>query len=77
TSGDGIVASLQVVQERERYQQLSQHVLALSRQGEKEKAQAVLGGESLKLYNDSSNTLDLLVKLNSDAALQESRNAEA
>ncbi|MCG8987077.1 methyl-accepting chemotaxis protein [Delftia acidovorans] len=67
----------QLVQERERYQQLSQQVLALSRQGEKEKAQAVLGGESLKLYNDSSNTLDLLVKLNSDAALQESRNAEA
>ena len=67
----------QLLQERERYQQLSQQVLALSRQGEKEKAQAVLGGESLKLYNDSSNTLDLLVKLNSDAAVQESRNAEA
>ena len=67
----------QLLQERDRYQQLSQQVLALSRQGEKEKAQAVLGGESLKLYNESSNTLDLLVKLNSDAALQESRNAEA
>jgi methyl-accepting chemotaxis protein-1 (serine sensor receptor) len=67
----------QLIQERDRYQQLSRQVLALSRDGEKDKAQDLLGGESLKLYNDSTKTLESLIKLNSDAARQEGRNAQA
>ncbi|WP_336695193.1 methyl-accepting chemotaxis protein [Delftia acidovorans] len=67
----------QLLQERESYQELSRQVLKLSRDGEKDKAQDLLEVASMKLYNESTQTLDLLVKLNSDAALQESRNAEA
>ncbi|CAB5723788.1 Aspartate chemoreceptor protein [Delftia tsuruhatensis] len=66
----------QLIQERDRYQELSRQVLALSRQGDKARAQELLGGESLKLYNDSSRTLEQLIKLNSDAARQEGLNAQ-
>jgi methyl-accepting chemotaxis protein-1 (serine sensor receptor) len=67
----------QLIEERERYQQLSHQLLALSRAGEKDKALELFGGESMKLYSAAEKTLELLIKLNSNAALMESRNTEA
>ncbi|GGH55834.1 hypothetical protein GCM10010975_13840 [Comamonas phosphati] len=61
------------LRERENYVALSKKMFELSRAGEKEQALALLNGESLKLYNDSTATL---LKLNSDAAKEETHNAE-
>jgi methyl-accepting chemotaxis protein-1 (serine sensor receptor) len=65
----------QFLQERDRYQQLGSQLLALSRQGSKEQALALLGGDSLKSYDASFATLDKLVELNANAAADESRSA--
>ncbi|WP_418515000.1 methyl-accepting chemotaxis protein [Delftia sp. PS-11] len=65
------------LQERDSYHQLTIRMLNLSSQGQKEQALALLGGESLKLYNESSRTLEQLVRLNADTAQRASSDAEA
>ncbi|MEQ6437472.1 methyl-accepting chemotaxis protein [Comamonas sp. w2-DMI] len=66
----------QFLQERENYVAINKKLFELSRAGEKEKALALLNGESLKLFNDSSSTLVKLIKLNSDVAKEETRSSE-
>ena len=63
--------------DRARYVQLTAGIFEASRKNETEQAQALLGGESLQLYNKTSATLLKLVELNSRGARQESANADA
>ena len=67
----------QFLSERERYVELNKQLFDVSRSGDKEKAKELLGGESLKLYNTSSGTLQKLIKYNSDAAKAETKAAAA
>ena len=61
----------QFLRERERYVELNKQLFEISRRGDKEQAKQVLGGESLKLYDQSSATLQKLIKFNSDVARDE------
>ena len=63
----------QFIRERELYAQVNRQLFALSRAGEQDKAKELLEGQSLKLFNDSSATLQKLVRYNSDVARQESQ----
>uniref|UniRef100_UPI003A90FC9A methyl-accepting chemotaxis protein n=1 Tax=Comamonas sp. TaxID=34028 RepID=UPI003A90FC9A len=63
----------QFIRERELYAQVNKQLFALSRAGEQDKAKELLEGQSLKLFNDSSATLQKLVRYNSDVARQESQ----
>lgn len=67
----------QFLSERERYVELNKQLFEVSHSGDKEKAKELLGGESLKLYNTSSATLQKLIKYNSDAAKAETQAAAA
>ncbi len=62
---------MQFLRERERYVELNKQLFEISRRGDKEQAKQVLGGESLKLYDQSSATLQKLIKFNSDVARDE------
>ena len=63
----------QFIKERERYVELNAQLFKLSHDGEKDKAKEFMAGESLKLYNQSSATLDKLIKYNSDMARSETK----
>lgn len=63
----------QFISERALYVDVNKQLFAFSRAGEQDKARELLAGESLKLYNQSSATLQKLVKFNSDVAKQESQ----
>ena len=63
----------QFIKERERYLELSTQFLKLSHDGEKDKAKELMAGESLTLYNQSTVTLEKLVKYNSDMARAETK----
>ena len=63
----------QFIKERERYLELSTQLLKLSHDNEKDKAKELMAGESLTLYNQSTATLEKLVKYNSDMARAETK----
>ena len=65
----------QFIRERDRYQDLNRQFMTLSRQGDKSAAAALLEGESLKTFRESSQSLDALVKLNSNVASVEAHNS--
>ncbi|MDR3066331.1 MAG: methyl-accepting chemotaxis protein [Comamonas sp.] len=67
----------QFLRERERYVELNKQLFEVSRQGDKEQAKQLLGGESLKLYDQSSATLQKLIKFNSDVARTETPASES
>jgi methyl-accepting chemotaxis protein len=58
------------------YMQIHDKVIALSRKNENDAAKALLEGESRKLYDNFSGTLDKLVELNSIGGKNESVTAE-
>ncbi|WP_050874933.1 methyl-accepting chemotaxis protein [Comamonas testosteroni] len=66
----------QFLHERERYVEVNKRLFEVSRSGDKEQAKQLLGGESLKLYDASSATLQKLIKFNSDVARSETRASE-
>ena len=66
----------QFLRERERYVELNKQLFEISRRGDKEQAKQLLGGESLKLYDLSSATLQKLIKFNSDVARGETLASE-
>ena len=66
----------QFLRERERYVELNKQLFEISRRGDKEQAKQLLGGESLKLYDQSSATLQKLIKFNSDVARGETLASE-
>ncbi|MDN5503794.1 MAG: methyl-accepting chemotaxis protein [Comamonas sp.] len=66
----------QFLRERERYVALNKQLFEASRSGDKERAKQLLGGESLKLYDASSATLQKLIKFNSDVARGETLASE-
>ena len=63
----------QFIREREQYVVLHKQLFALSSAGEKDKAKELMEGESLKLYNESTVTLEKLIKFNSDVARAETK----
>ena len=67
----------QFLQERARYVELNKQLFEVSHNGDKAQAKLLLGGESLKLYNESSATLQKLIKFNSDVAHAEARASES
>ena len=66
----------QFLRERERYVELNKQLFEISRRGDKEQAKQLLGGESLKLYDQSSATLQKLIKFNGDVARGETLASE-
>ncbi|MCO8250228.1 methyl-accepting chemotaxis protein [Comamonas thiooxydans] len=66
----------QFLREREHYVELNKQLFEISRRGDKEQAKQLLGGESLKLYEQSSATLQKLIKFNSDVAKGETLASE-
>ncbi|WEE79688.1 methyl-accepting chemotaxis protein [Comamonas testosteroni] len=66
----------QFLRERERYVELNKQLFEISRRGDKDQAKQLLGGESLKLYDQSSVTLQKLIKFNSDVARGETLASE-
>ncbi|MEN2384465.1 methyl-accepting chemotaxis protein [Comamonas sp. A7-5] len=66
----------QFLREREHYVELNKQLFEISRRGDKEQAKQLLGGESLKLYDQSSATLQKLIKFNSDVAKGETLASE-
>ena len=61
--------------DRKRYTELTSQLFDLSRKNENEQAATLLGGDSLKLYNQTSDTLVKLVDIASRGAKTESANA--
>ncbi|PIG09588.1 methyl-accepting chemotaxis protein [Comamonas sp. 26] len=66
----------QFLHERERYVEANKQLFDVSRRGDKEQAKQLLGGESLKLYDESTATLQKLIQFNSDVARNETRASE-
>ena len=66
----------QFLRERERYVEANKQLFEVSRRGDKEQAKQLLGAESLKLYNASSETLQKLIHYNSQVAKDETQASE-
>ncbi len=62
--------------EWKRYMEIHDQVISLSRKNENVEAKKLLEGESLKLFNSSSDILDRLVALNGNGATDEAANSE-
>ena len=66
----------QFLRERARYVEANKQLFEVSRRGDKEQAKQLLGAESLKLYNASSETLQKLIHYNSQVAKDETQASE-
>ncbi|WP_289814568.1 methyl-accepting chemotaxis protein, partial [Acidovorax kalamii] len=58
----------QLVQQWKQYREVDDRVLALSRKNENDQARGLLEGESTKVFDATMETLDQLVKINSDGS---------
>ncbi len=64
------------ITDRKKYVELTTKIFEFSRKNDKDQAAALLGGESLQLFNKTSATLGKLVELNGRGARQEAENAK-
>jgi len=64
------------IADRKKYVELTTKIFEFSRKNDKDQAAALLGGESLQLFNKTSATLEKLVELNGKGARQEAENAK-
>ena len=64
------------IADRKKYVELTAKIFESSRKNDKDQAAALLGGESLQLFNKTSATLEKLIELNSKGARQDTENAK-
>ncbi|MGN8005312.1 methyl-accepting chemotaxis protein [Acidovorax sp. 22279] len=67
----------QLVQQWKQYREVDDRVLALSRKNENDQARSLVEGESKKLFDLTMETLDQLVKINSDGSEASRAESEA